>query len=136
MIHNRELSLCLEGSADAGEVLLKKCNLDSEYQQWVWVRQGMLMCVASSRCLSAQQSEAVHTQPCLEPDVHPAGLLWDCDSGRLISRETSMLLSTHGGRLIFTEHGKHAKWRSIEEGDICQDRLSKSLQEGQTKVGL
>ncbi|XP_017275081.1 solute carrier family 51 subunit beta [Kryptolebias marmoratus] len=123
MIHNSKLSLCVEDSAGSSEVLLKKCNLDSEFQRWAWVGQGMLMCVASSRCLSAQQSESVHTQPCSEPDVNPAGLLWDCDSGRLFSRNASMLLSTDGQRLILTKHSKHAKWGSLDEGDICQDRL-------------
>lgn len=128
MIHDREHSLCLEDSEDTGEVLLKRCDLDSGFQQWVWVGRGVLMCVASSRCLTAQQSESVRTQPCLESDEQPpAGSLWDCESGRLISRTTSLLLSTDGRRPILTKSSKHAKWRSVEEGDICQDRLSESL---------
>ena len=126
MIHNSQRSLCLEDSADTGEVLLKKCNLDSESQQWVWINQGMLMCVASSRCLSSQWSGPVQTQSCHGPEVNAARLMWDCDSDRLISRNASLLLSVNGQHLILTKHSKHSKWRSLDEGDVCQERLSKS----------
>ncbi|XP_075325261.1 uncharacterized protein LOC142383029 [Odontesthes bonariensis] len=122
MIHNSQCSLCLEDSADTGEVLLKKCNLDSVSQQWLWINQGMLMCVASSRCLSSQ-SEPVQTRSCHGPDVDAAGLMWDCDSDRLISRNASLLLSVSHQRLILTKHSKHSKWRSLDEGDVCQERL-------------
>ncbi|GAA6227795.1 uncharacterized protein LOC108877839 [Lates japonicus] len=123
MIHNTHCSLCLEDSAATGEVLLKKCNLDSERQQWVWIAQGMLMGVASSMCLSAQQTKPVRTQSCQETEVDAAGLMWDCDRDRLISRNTSMLLSVDGQHLILTYNSKHSKWRSLDEGDICQEKL-------------
>lgn len=126
MIHNTHCSLCLEDSAATGEVLLKKCNLDSERQQWVWIAQGMLMGVASSMCLSAQQTKPVQTQSCQETEVDAAGLMWDCDRDRLISRNTSMLLSVDGQHLILTYNSKYSKWRSLDEGDICQEKLSKS----------
>lgn len=127
MIHNTQRSLCLEDSAAPGRVLLKKCNLDSESQQWMWVDQGMLMCAASSRCLSAAQSEPLRTRSCRGPEVNAAGLMWDCDRDRLISRNTSMLLSIDGRHLILTHDSKRSKWRSLDEGDICQEKLSKSL---------
>lgn len=127
MIYNTQHSLCLEDSAATAEVLLKECNLDSESQQWIWIDQGMLICVASSRCLSAIQREPLKTQSCGGPKVDPAGLMWDCDKDRLISRNTSMLLSIDGRRLIFTHSSKYSKWRSLDEGDICQEKLSKSM---------
>lgn len=124
MIHNTHHSLCLEDSAD--EVLLKTCNLDSEFQQWVWINQGMLMCVASSRCLSAQQAEPVQTRPCQGAEADVGALLWDCDRGRLISRNTSMLLSADGRRLAQSHVSKDYKWRSLDKGDICHENLRKS----------
>ncbi|XP_070841556.1 uncharacterized protein [Chaetodon trifascialis] len=123
MIHNTQHSLCLEESAVTDQVLLKKCNLDSQSQQWIWINQGMLMCVASSRCLSAMQREPLNTQSCQGPKVDAAGLMWDCDRDRLISRNTSMLLSIDGRHLILTHDNKHSKWRSLDEGDICQEKL-------------
>ncbi|KAM4744131.1 uncharacterized protein FYW61_000290 [Anableps anableps] len=119
MIHNTQYGLCLEESADTGQVLLKECNLDSQTQQWVWINQGMLMCVASSRCLSAQQNPSVQTQSCQDA----AELMWDCTSNRLTSRNTSLLLSTDGQHVILTNRLKHFEWKSLDEGDICQARL-------------
>lgn len=123
MIHNTQRSLCLEDSAATGEVLLKKCNLASESQQWTWMDGGMLMCVTSTRCLSALHREPVRTQSCWGPEVDVTGLMWNCDRGRLISRNTSMMLSIDGWRLILTHDSKHSKWRSLDEGDICQEKL-------------
>ncbi|TNN65383.1 Organic solute transporter subunit beta [Liparis tanakae] len=122
MIHNTQSSLCLEQS-ESGEVLLKNCNLDSESQQWIWIERGMLMCVMSSRCLSALQKEPVQTLPCRGSEVDATATLWDCDMGRLISRNSSMLLSVDGGRLVFTHDSKLSKWKSLDEGDICQEKL-------------
>lgn len=123
MIHNTHHSMCVEDSAATGEVLLKKCNLDSVYQQWVWITQGKLMCVATSRCLSAQQTEPVQTLSCQGLEGGGARLLWDCDRDRLINRNTSMRLSADGQHLIVTYNSKQSKWRSLDEGDICQERL-------------
>ncbi|XP_033483930.2 uncharacterized protein LOC117257745 isoform X1 [Epinephelus lanceolatus] len=123
MIHNSKHSLCLEDSAATGEVLLKNCNVDSKFQKWMWIDQNMLMCVASSRCLSDLQREPVLTRPCREPEADVTGLMWDCDRGKLISKNTSMLLSMDGRRLILTNGNKHSKWRSLDEGDICQEKL-------------
>ncbi|XP_022068244.2 solute carrier family 51 subunit beta [Acanthochromis polyacanthus] len=123
MIHNTQHCLCLEDSVDTGEVLLRKCNLDSKSQQWNWIDQGMLMCVASFRCLSAQQGKLVRTQSCHELEVDVKGHMWDCDRGRLINRNTSMLLSVSGQHLILTQGSEQSKWKSLDEGDICQERL-------------
>lgn len=127
MIYNTQHSLCLEDSAAMGEVLLRKCNLESESQQWIWIDQGMLMCTASLRCLSAIQRETPKTQPCRGPSVDPAELMWDCDGDRLLSRNTSMLLSIDGQHLTLKHINKNPKWRSQDEGDICQKKISKSL---------
>ncbi|XP_056269721.1 solute carrier family 51 subunit beta isoform X2 [Pseudoliparis swirei] len=123
MIHNTQSSLCLEESASTGEVLLKNCNLDSESQQWIWTDRGMLMCVMSSRCLSALQKEPVQTLPCRGSEVDATATLWDCDRGRLISGNNSMLLSIDGWRLVLTHDSKLSKWKSLDEGDICQEKL-------------
>ena len=124
LIHNTQRSLCLEDTEPAGDVLLKECNLDSESQKWVWVDQSMLMSLATSRCLSAQQRESIQTRSC---DVDIAGLTWDCDRDRLISRNTSMMLSMKGRRLTLSQDSKNSKWKSLDEGDICQEKLSKSV---------
>ncbi|KAL6112650.1 slc51b [Pungitius sinensis] len=120
MIHNTQSSLCLAESAATWEVLLKKCNVDSASQQWIWIDRSKLMCVESSRCLSALQSQLLGTRPCLGSEVD---LLWDCDKGRLISGNTSMLLSTDGWRLVLTHDSKLSKWKSLDVGDICQEKL-------------
>ncbi|KAM8895102.1 uncharacterized protein AB9W97_011393 [Spinachia spinachia] len=123
MMHNTQSSLCLAESGATGEVLLKKCIVDSESQQWIWIDQSKLMCVESSRCLSAQQSQPLGTRPCLGSEVDGTGLLWDCDKGRLISKNTSMLLSADGWRLVLTHDSKLSKWKSLDVGDICQEKL-------------
>ncbi|XP_054878436.1 solute carrier family 51 subunit beta [Poeciliopsis prolifica] len=123
MIHNTQYGLCLEESADTGQVLLKKCDLDSQAQQWLWINQGMLMCVGSCRCLSAQQNHPVQTQACPESDQEAPELMWDCSSNRLSSRNTSLLLSTDGQRVILDNHLKHFEWKSLDVGDICQTSL-------------
>ncbi|XP_029001272.1 solute carrier family 51 subunit beta isoform X2 [Betta splendens] len=123
MIHNTKRSLCLEDSASTGEVLLRTCDLASPAQQWVWLHEGALMSVASSRCLSAQHATAVRTRPCQGPGAEAAALAWDCDANKLISRSTSAVLSADGRRPTLGRVGRYSKWRSLEEGDICQDRL-------------
>lgn len=127
MIYNTHHSLCLEDSAAMGEVLLRKCNLESEAQQWIWIDQGILMCAASFRCLSAIHTETPKTQPCRGPSVDPAELMWDCDGDRLLSRNTSMLLSIDGQHLTLKDNNKNPKSRSQDEGDICQKKFSKSV---------
>ncbi|KAM7423557.1 hypothetical protein PAMA_000081 [Pampus argenteus] len=123
LIHISHGSLCLEDTEPAGEVLLKRCKLNSDSQQWVWLDQSMLMCVASSRCLSAQHGEPVQTKACLDVELNAAGFMWDCDRDRLISRNTSMLLSIDGRRLTLSRHSRRSEWRSLDGGDICQERL-------------
>ncbi|XP_007568321.1 uncharacterized protein LOC103149212 isoform X1 [Poecilia formosa] len=123
MIHNTQYGLCLEESAGTGQVLLKQCDLDSLAQQWLWINQGMLMCVGSSRCLSAQQDHPVQTQACPKSDQEAPELMWDCSSNRLSSRNTSLLLSTDGQHVILTNRLKHFEWKSLDEVDVCKKSL-------------
>lgn len=37
-----------------------------------------------------------------------------------------MGLSVDGQRVILTDNSKQSKWRSLDQGDICQEKLSKS----------
>lgn len=123
LIHNVHHSLCLEETVATAEVVLKRCSLDSESQQWVWLDRSRLMSVASSRCLSSHDIRPVRTEACPEPEEEAKGLEWDCDRDRLIGRNTSMLLSLDGRRLTLSNGNKHSKWRSLDEGDICQEKL-------------
>ncbi|XP_041640744.1 solute carrier family 51 subunit beta [Cheilinus undulatus] len=126
MVHNTRRSLCMDDSAASGEVVLRRCNLDSVSQQWVWVDQNMLMNEASSRCLWAQQPGPPRTRSCSErgsgPGSDPSGLLWDCDRDRLISRNLSMMLAVDGRRPVLSHDSKQSRWRSVDGGDICQER--------------
>lgn len=125
MFYNTQHSLCLHGSEATDEVLLKKCDLQSNFQQWIWIDQGMLMCVASSKCLLATQSKPLKTQACDGVDVDPIMLMWDCDKDRLISRKTSMFLSVEGRHLTLSHSNKYSKWKSLDTDDICGQNLSK-----------
>ncbi|XP_064845492.1 solute carrier family 51 subunit beta [Oncorhynchus masou masou] len=121
MIHNTLHSLCLEDFPKTGLVQLNKCNLDSVLQQWIWRDQSLLERVGTSRCLSAHHSDPVQTVPC--EGVEDGGLRWGCELNRLISLNSSLELSTDGNRLTLSHRSKQTKWRSLDEGDICQERL-------------
>ncbi|XP_036819064.1 uncharacterized protein si:cabz01068815.1 isoform X2 [Oncorhynchus mykiss] len=127
MIHNTLHSLCLEDFPKTGLVQLNKCNLDSVLQQWIWRDQSLLESVGTSRCLSAHHSDPVQTVPCegVEDGGHrgDGGLRWGCELNRLISQNSSLELSTDGKRLMLSHRSKQTKWRSLDEGDICQERL-------------
>lgn len=123
MVFNTGRSQCLQESAASGEVVLSGCDLDSEAQQWMWIDQSMLMNVFSSRCLYALQGGHLQTRSCRGSNVDPAGLLWDCDHGRLISRNLSMFLSVNGQHPVLSHSSKEAKWKSVDGGDICLERL-------------
>lgn len=129
MIHNTLHSLCLEDFPKTGLVQLNKCNLDSVLQQWIWRDQSLLERVGTSRCLSAHHSNPIQTVPCegVEDGGHrgDGGLRWGCELNRLISQNSSLELSTDGKRLTLSHRSKQTKWRSLDEGDICQERLSK-----------
>lgn len=86
---------------------------------------GMLMSVASSKCLLAVQSKPLRTQDCEGEDVDPSLLMWECDKDRIISRNTSMLLSVDDQHLTLSHNNKYSKWKSLDTGDICSQRLSK-----------
>lgn len=129
MIHNTVHSLCLEDSK-TGWVQLKKCSLDSDLQQWVWRDPNILESVVTSRCLSGYHTDPVQTVPCEGGEEggerEGNGLKWDCEGNRLMSRHLSLELSTDGKRLTLSPRSKQSKWRSLDEGDICQERLSES----------
>lgn len=125
MLYNTQHSLCLHDSKATDEVLLKKCDLKSAFQQWIWIDQGMLMCVASSKCLLATQSKTLKTQACEGLDVDPSALMWDCEKDRLISRNASMFLSVEGQHLTLSHSNKYSKWKSLDTDDICGQSLSK-----------
>lgn len=125
MIHNVHRSLCLEDIPESGEVVARKCSLDSDFQQWIWEEQSRLVNMATSRCLSAHHLQPVRTQPCPVPGEGDRTnfLDWDCDRGRLISRNNSLMLSLSGRRLVLTDDGKNIKWKSLDKGDICVEKL-------------
>lgn len=125
MIHNMQRSLCLEEVPESGEVVARKCSLFLDSQQWIWEEQSRLVNTATSRCLSAHPIQPVHTQPCPEPGEGESAkaVEWDCDRDRLISRNNSLMLSLNSRRLVLTDDGKNIKWRSLDKGDICQEKL-------------
>lgn len=127
MIHNTLHSLCLENSLQTGLVQMQKCNLDSDLQQWMWMEQSVLKSVGTGRCLSAHYVDPVQTVSCGKEEDRGNGLLWDCEGNRLTSQNTSLELSTDGKRLTLSHRSRQSKWRSLDEGDICQEKLSKSL---------
>lgn len=125
MLYNTRHSLCLHGSKATDEVLLKKCDLKSDLQQWLWMDRGMLMCVGSSKCLLATQRSALKTEACVGLHVEASALMWDCNKDRLISRNTSMFLSVDGRHLTLSHSNKDSKWKSLDTDDICGQSLSK-----------
>lgn len=124
MLYNTQHSLCLHDGEATGEVSLKECNLGSESQQWIWMDPGMLVSVASSKCLMAVQTKPLRTQECEGEAVDPSLLMWECDKDRIISRNTSMLLSVDGQHLTLSHNNKYSKWKSLDTDDICSQRLS------------
>lgn len=117
-IYNTQHSLCLEDSA--AMLIVTQCDLDSESQQWIWINKAMLMCVASSRCLWARPGETARTLPCGLQHPDAAGLMWDCDRNRLVSRNSSLLLAIIDQHVTLTAL---SKWRSLDERYICQEKL-------------
>lgn len=123
MIHNVHRSLCLEETAESGEVVARKCSLDSDSQQWIWEEQTRLVNMASSRCLSAHHVQPVRTQLCPGPGERAIFLEWDCDRDRLVSKNNSLMLSLSGRHLVLTDDGKNIKWKSLDKGNICEEKL-------------
>lgn len=122
MIHNNAESLCLEDSLGDVGVQLKRCSVDSELQQWIWTDQMILMNIHTQRCLSAFHSDPMQTLDCDGQD----DLQWQCMNHRLISLSLSLELGVHNGRLALTNTGKSTRWKSLDQGNICQEKLSKS----------
>ncbi|MCI4383297.1 hypothetical protein PGIGA_G00024850 [Pangasianodon gigas] len=119
MIHNKVESLCLEDSFGDAGVQLKRCSVYSELQQWIWIERTFLMNVHTQRCLSAFHSDPVQTLNCDGEDE----LQWQCMNNRLISMSHNLELGVHSGSLALTNTGKSTRWRSLDQGDICQEKL-------------
>ncbi|KAG7468140.1 hypothetical protein MATL_G00139590 [Megalops atlanticus] len=117
MIHNTIHSLCLEDSRKNDSVLLKRCNLNSDLQQWFWEDQRFLVNKGTSRCLSSQQIDLISTISC---DASKA-LWWHCHGYRLVSHNNSLELTTDGRHLFLSQKSKLSKWRSLGESSICQE---------------
>ncbi|TSL68167.1 Organic solute transporter subunit beta [Bagarius yarrelli] len=118
MIHNSFENLCLEDSLEGAEIQLKRCTVDSELQQWIWTERRYLMNVHTQRCLSAFPSDPIQT---LECDGSPY-LQWQCMNHRLISLSHFLELGVQG-RLALITTGKSTQWKSLDQGDICQEKL-------------
>lgn len=122
MIYNAAESLCLQDSLRDARVDLGRCSVDSDLQQWLWIETWFLMNVGTRRCLSAHHNNPIQMVECDGGDH----LHWNCLNHRLISVNRSLELGTEGGKLVLTNSGKKTKWKSLDEGNICQDKLSKS----------
>ncbi|KAF4083016.1 hypothetical protein AMELA_G00135210 [Ameiurus melas] len=119
MIHNTVESQCLEDSLGDAGVRLKRCSVDSELQQWIWTERKFLMNVYTKRCLSAFHSDPIQTLECDGEE----DLQWQCMNHRLISLSHSLELGVHRGSLALTNMGKSTRWKSLDQGDICQEKL-------------
>ncbi|KAL2077045.1 hypothetical protein ACEWY4_026549 [Coilia grayii] len=121
MIHNAIESLCLQDSSASSAVKLRRCNLDDDLQQWEWQEQHFLRNVGTQRCLSAFHEHPVVTVTC-DGGGH---LQWGCENHRLLSLNNSLELSTKKGRLRLTPAlgDPGSKWKSLDKGDVCQERL-------------
>ncbi|XP_056464477.1 solute carrier family 51 subunit beta isoform X2 [Gadus chalcogrammus] len=150
LIHNTQHSLCLEDQAGPGPgaVGLGRCNLDSRFQQWVWLNRRVLRNLGSDRCLASRGIDLVRTVGCPaameeqeeeEVVVQGAGagageggagvveeeMLWDCLRSRLISVISGLELSVDDSLSLALSplYQRSGRWRSLDEGDICQEIL-------------
>jgi len=145
LIHNTQHSLCLEdlqtspgAGAGAGAVGLRVCNLDSRLQQWVWWNRRVLKNLGSDRCLAGRGGDGqamVWTAGChqeLDGEETAAAaakdLLWNCEGGRLIGVSSSLQLYVDDSMslALSPKSERGGKWRSLDQGDICQESLSES----------
>lgn len=92
--------------------------MDSALQQWSWTPQWYLRNGGTQRCLSTHM-QPVQTVPCKGPE----GLQWLCRDQGLLSLNSSLELSVEKSQLSLSNPGKNSKWRSLDEGDICKDKL-------------
>ncbi|XP_062869183.1 solute carrier family 51 subunit beta [Trichomycterus rosablanca] len=119
LIHNSLENLCLEDSLSETAVHLQRCSVDSELQQWTWTDRWFLMNLHTHRCLSAFDTDLVRTVDCDGGDE----LRWGCENHRLVSLNRSLELGSLRDRLVLTNTGKNTRWKSLDEGDICQEKL-------------
>ncbi|XP_011607876.1 uncharacterized protein [Takifugu rubripes] len=123
LLYNAHHSLCLHESKATGEVLLQVCIPDSESQQWMWIDGGMLMGVASSKCLLAVQRKPLKTHSCKGLNVDPSALMWGYDEDSLISRNISMFLSVDGQQPTLSHSNKFSKWKILDTDDLCRQSI-------------
>ncbi|XP_059383098.1 uncharacterized protein LOC132117804 [Carassius carassius] len=116
-IHSMKAGLCLEDSSE-GVVKLRSCSLDSVLQQWKWTDHWFLVNTGTLRCLSAIHTDPVQTIAC-DSGEH---VKWHCKAQQLISLQNSLVLSNEGGKLRLNA-GQHDTWKSLDAGDICQNKL-------------
>ncbi|KAJ8247470.1 hypothetical protein GJAV_G00246810 [Gymnothorax javanicus] len=119
MIYNTMHGLCLQDSSDLTSVQLKRCNVDSRFQQWFWKDGRLLVNRGTAKCLSSDQISPVRTVPCNTSET----LWWHCHSHWLISHSNSLKLTTDGQSLFLAHEHKLSKWRSLEEGNICLESV-------------
>ncbi|XP_064192731.1 solute carrier family 51 subunit beta isoform X1 [Anguilla rostrata] len=119
MIYNTIHGLCLQDSRGSDRVQLWRCDLDSHFQQWFWEDGRLLVNRGTARCLSSHQMNPVLTASCNGSE----GLWWHCRSNWLVSHSSSLKLTTDGKDLSLSHENKLSKWRSLEEGNICQESL-------------
>ncbi|KAK3533952.1 hypothetical protein QTP70_034940, partial [Hemibagrus guttatus] len=124
MIHNNVENLCLEDSLEDAGVQLKRCSVDSDLQQWIWTERMFLMNVHTQRCLSALHSDSIQTLDCDGEEY----LQWQCMDHRLISMSHSLELGVQRGSLALINTGKSTRWKSLNQGDICQEKLRSRMQ--------
>ncbi|KAJ8398357.1 hypothetical protein AAFF_G00429270 [Aldrovandia affinis] len=119
MVYHALHGLCLQDSRESDRVQVRRCDLDSDLQQWRWESHRFLVNEGTARCLSSQRADHVLTAACDGSDR----LWWDCDRHRLISHDSPLQLSTDGRSLFLSQDTKLSKWRSLGEATICQQNL-------------
>ena len=107
----------------------------------------MLRNLGSDRCLASRGVDLVRTVGCQAPEeeeeeevVQGAGggeggagaqekeMLWDCERSRLISVSSGLELSVDDSLSLALSRlsQRSGRWKSLDEGDICQEILSES----------
>ncbi len=117
-IRSMKGGLCLEDSS-GGVVELRTCSLDSVLQQWKWTDHWFLVNTGTLRCLSAVHTDPVQTIAC-DSGEH---IKWQCKAQQLTGLQNSLALSTERAKLRLSS-GEHDTWKSLDEGDICQNKRS------------
>ncbi|MEE6480589.1 hypothetical protein FKM82_012615 [Ascaphus truei] len=105
--------LCILGSKD---VSVGRCNVTNRSQQWMWTKDGKLLHVKSSLCLSISNSSAIHFRPAIFMDCLRSPK-WTCheNEGLLEVAESSLFLKKQGPRVVVKMGWKYPNsWKRIE----------------------